>query len=67
MQTSALINFFYIASAILFIFGIKMLGSADTARRGNLVSSIGMLIAITVTLIDKTGPDWLDLDCGGNP
>ncbi|MBC9868623.1 MAG: NAD synthetase [Opitutae bacterium] len=53
MQTPGLINFFYIASAILFIFGIRMLGSAHTARRGNLVSSVGMLIAITVTLIDK--------------
>lgn len=62
METSGLINFFYIASAILFIFGIKMLGSAHTARRGNLVSSIGMLIAITVTLIDRqilTGWTWI--------
>ena len=53
MQSPSLINFFYIVAAILFIFGIKMLGSAQTARRGNLVSSIGMLIAIAVTLIDR--------------
>ncbi|MBH54435.1 MAG: NAD synthetase [Opitutaceae bacterium] len=53
MELSGLINFFYIASATLFIFGIKMLGSANTARRGNMVSSIGMLIAIVVTLVDK--------------
>jgi NAD(P) transhydrogenase subunit beta len=53
MEASSLINFFYIVSAILFILGIKMLGSADTARRGNRLSSIGMLIAVIVTLIDK--------------
>ncbi len=53
VETPSLTNFFYIVSAILFIFGIRMLGSADTARRGNLVSSVGMLIAILVTLIDK--------------
>ncbi|MEZ5300372.1 MAG: NAD(P)(+) transhydrogenase (Re/Si-specific) subunit beta [Verrucomicrobiales bacterium] len=46
-----LINLSYIAAAILFIFGIKMLGSADTARRGNQVSSIGMLIAVVATLL----------------
>lgn len=41
----------YIVAAVLFIFGLKMLGSADTARRGNLISSIGMLIAIVATLV----------------
>ncbi len=47
------INLAYIAAAILFIFGIKMLGSATTARKGNRISSIGMLIAIVVTLVDQ--------------
>ena len=60
MEASSLVNFFYIVSAILFILGIKMLGSADTARRGNGLSSIGMLIAVIVTLIDKQVFDsWL--------
>lgn len=44
------INFTYIVSAILFIYGLKMLGHPDTARRGNLLSAIGMAIAIVVTL-----------------
>lgn len=47
------INIVYILSAVLFIFGIKMLGKADTARKGNLLSSIGMLIAVVATLCDK--------------
>ncbi len=48
-----LINFSYIVASILFIFGIKMLGSATTARRGNLLSSLGMLLAVVVTLVDR--------------
>ena len=45
-----IINFTYIVSAVLFIFGLKMLGHPDTARNGNLLSAVGMAIAIVVTL-----------------
>ncbi len=41
----------YIISAILFIYGLKMLGRADTANNGNRVSAAGMLLAIVVTLM----------------
>jgi len=53
MDYTILINLGYIASAILFILGLKMLGRADTARRGNLVSAVGMLLAVVVTLLAK--------------
>jgi NAD(P) transhydrogenase subunit beta len=53
-----LIDFAYIVASILFIFGIKMLGSADTARRGNLISSLGMLIAVVATLFYKEVVDF---------
>lgn len=46
-----LITFCYILSSVLFIFGLKMLSSAETARRGNLVSAVGMLLAIVATLL----------------
>lgn len=45
------INVSYIVASVLFIFGIKMLGSADTARKGNALSAGGMLLAIIVTLL----------------
>jgi len=45
------INFAYIIASILFIFGIKMLGSANTARQGNRLSAIGMLLAVVATLL----------------
>ena len=47
------INLAYIAASILFIFGIKMLGNASTARRGNFLSSLGMLLAVVVTLLNR--------------
>jgi NAD(P) transhydrogenase subunit beta len=47
-----LINIWYIVAAALFIFGLKQLGSPATAVRGNLLSSIGMFIAVVVTLFN---------------
>jgi len=48
-----LINIAYIVSAMLFIFGLKMLSSPATARKGNMLSSIGMLLAVIATLLTK--------------
>ena len=52
MNAASLINLAYIVAAILFIIGLKMLGRQGTARRGNLLSAVGMLIAVVVTLLD---------------
>jgi NAD(P) transhydrogenase subunit beta len=46
-----IIEISYIVASVLFIFGLKMLGSADTARRGNMLSSLGMFIAVVATLL----------------
>ena len=54
----------YIVSAIMFVFGLKMLGKATTARRGNGLSSLGMLIAIIATvlsIIDSIQVEWVVL------
>jgi len=53
MDTTILVNLAYIGAAICFIFGIKMLGRPATARTGNRLSAIGMLVAVTVTLFDR--------------
>ena len=45
-------NLVYIVSSVLFILGIKMLGKESTAVRGNILSSVAMLSAVSVTLID---------------
>ena len=41
----------YFISAILFIIGLKMLSSPATARRGNLLAGLGMILAITFTFL----------------
>lgn len=43
----------YLISSILFIFGIKYLGSPKTARRGNFYAALGMFLAIVATLVDQ--------------
>lgn len=53
MNIELLVNLVYVLSAVLFILGLKMLGSPATARRGNFVSSIGMLIAVVITLLHQ--------------
>jgi NAD(P) transhydrogenase subunit beta len=51
MSTFALLA--YLVASVCFIVGLKMLSSARTARKGNVVSGFGMLLAIVVTLTDQ--------------
>ncbi|MFQ6723329.1 MAG: NAD(P)(+) transhydrogenase (Re/Si-specific) subunit beta [Opitutales bacterium] len=44
-------DFIYIVSAILLIWGIKLLGKTASARKGNFISAAGMFLAILVTLL----------------
>ncbi len=44
----------YLIAASLFIVGLKKLGSPATARQGNMVAAVGMLIAIVATLLNQT-------------
>jgi NAD(P) transhydrogenase subunit beta len=50
--SQTLIDLGYIVASILFILGIKMLGRPERARRGNMVSALGMLIAIVAVLFE---------------
>ncbi len=53
MSISLLINISYIIAAVLFGAGLKMLSSPDTARKGNMLSAVAMLIAVVATLLTK--------------
>ena len=44
----------YVVSSILFIIGIKRLSHPKTARSGNFIASLGMLIAIITTLVSSS-------------
>ncbi len=52
-MSDIVIKILYMVSCIFFIRGIKLLGKTETARKGNLYSSIGMLIACVTVLTEK--------------
>ena len=52
------VNLAYLGAAVLFVFGLKMLGSPRTARRGNALSAAGMLVAVVATLLSKGVVSW---------
>lgn len=58
MSSSVLLNICYLASAVLFIFGLKFLGSPQTARKGNTISAVGMALAIIATLTFSGTLSW---------
>ena len=43
----------YLVASVLFILGIKSLSSPKTARHGNQLAAIGMLLALVATLLDR--------------
>ena len=48
----------YLLSAFLFLAGLKQLSSPATARRGNQMAALAMLIAIVVTLVQTEILTW---------
>ncbi len=54
----------YLIAAFLFVLGIKKLSSPATARQGNLISALGMLIAVIVTLIHHNIISYQELMIG---
>ena len=51
-------NLFYLISAICFILGLKRLSHPKTARSGNFLAALGMLIAIAATLASSDVLDF---------
>jgi len=56
------VNFYadlaYLFSAFLFVVGLKQLSSPATARKGNQMAAVAMLIAIVVTLVEANILSW---------
>ena len=48
----------YLLSAFLFVVGLKQLSSPATARKGNQMAAVAMLIAIVVTLVEANILSW---------
>ena len=53
MSLANISNLLYIVSAMLFIVGLKKLSNAETAPKGNLISALGMLLAVITAVISK--------------
>jgi NAD(P) transhydrogenase subunit beta len=45
-----IINIAYLIGALAFVWGLRLLSSPDTARRGNIVAGVGMVIAIIAAI-----------------
>ncbi len=46
-----ILEFIYLLSALLFVYGLKLLSSPDSARRGNLWAGAGMIMAMIATMV----------------
>ncbi len=65
-MTTTLVPVLYLASAVLFILGLKGLTRVRTARRGNLLSALAMLVAVVATFIEMGTFElkWIALGLG---
>ncbi|MCR9244471.1 MAG: NAD(P)(+) transhydrogenase (Re/Si-specific) subunit beta [bacterium] len=52
-------EYLYLLSALLFVFGIKRLASVKTCRQGNRLSQAGMFVAVVATLMTVGNLSWV--------
>ena len=52
MLFETIIDISYLIGAVLFVWGLRLLGSPDSARRGNTLATIGMALGIIGALVD---------------
>jgi len=52
------IRFLYIVAFACFIFGLRLVTSPKTARKGNLIAAIGMAVAVVATLLIEEVGDY---------
>lgn len=53
MVITTLIDIAYLLGAVLFVWGLRLLSSPDTARRGNSLAAIGMGVGIVGSILDN--------------
>jgi NAD(P) transhydrogenase subunit beta len=54
------INLSYLIGSLAFVWGLRLLSTPDTARRGNIIAGIGMGVAILAAVLDpayQVGPN----------
>jgi len=60
------LDLIYLLSAVMFIVGIKMLSSPETAARGNFISALAMILAVGITIATGDIKDftWIAVGIG---
>ena len=53
MVITTLVDISYLIGAVLFVWGLRLLSSPDTARKGNLYAAFGMGVGIIGSLVDN--------------
>ena len=51
IYTGGILEITYVVASVLFILGLKMLSHPETARRGNFLAAVGMVMAIIATIL----------------
>ncbi len=64
MNFDILVEPTYLLSAVLFVLGLKRLQSPATARGGNALASLAMLLAILATIVDTEILSWTGILVG---
>jgi len=64
MDLSLWVELSYLFSSVLFVVGLKRLQSPATARGGNQLAAMAMLIAIVATLIENQVLSWTGIVAG---
>jgi NAD(P) transhydrogenase subunit beta len=64
MSRAAIIPITYLIASVCFILALQALSSPKHARRGNLLGSIGMLVAVVGTLLNQEIITWVWIAIG---
>jgi NAD(P) transhydrogenase subunit beta len=57
MLLESIIDLAYLVGAIAFVWGLRLLSSPDSARKGNILAAIGMAIGIGATFFVNVNAD----------
>ena len=64
MDLSLWVELSYLFASVLFVVGLKRLQSPATARAGNRLAALAMLIAIVATLLENQVLSWTGIAAG---
>src|SRR5690606_38187258 len=59
-----MVDLLYLAAAVAFIIGLKLLSNPRTARLGNRIAALGMLAAVVIALVSEDIVDWPPIVAG---